>query len=55
MELNTSSAETVFTDKFTWCHRHVNKQNLNARVKIEGLFAVFEQTTMALYTPQDTM
>ena len=33
MELNPSSAETVFAVIFTWCHRHVNKQGLNARVK----------------------
>ena len=41
MELNPSSAETVFAGTFTWCHRHVYKQGLNARVKqTEGLFVV---------------
>ena len=41
MELNPSSAENGFADTFTWCHRHVNKQGLNARSnQNECLFVV---------------
>ena len=50
MELNPSSAESVFADTFTWCHRLVNKQGLNAKVKPNcGVICDFKQTTKALH------